>query len=67
MILLKPSIVAPGQKRIEFLDAATGKVSTIATLDSPAYRLAVSPDGAYLLWPQLDRETQDLMLVENFR
>ncbi|MBZ5585467.1 MAG: hypothetical protein LAQ30_25355, partial [Acidobacteriia bacterium] len=59
--------LAPGQKRIEFLDAATGKVSTIATLDSPAYRLAVSPDGAYLLWPQLDRETQDLMLVENFR
>ncbi len=59
--------LAPDQRRIEFLDTTTLKVSTLATLEKSAYRLAVSPDGVYVLWPQLDRETQDLMLVENFR
>jgi dipeptidyl aminopeptidase/acylaminoacyl peptidase len=54
-------------RTIQFLDTATGKVSTLATLDKPAVSLCVSPDDAYVVWSQLDRNTQDLMLVENFR
>jgi len=29
--------------------------------------LAVSPDEAYALWAQVDRQTFNLMLVEGFR
>jgi len=58
----------PRQKTIQFLDAASGRVSTLA---SPGKRLepgvAVSPDDAYVVWSQVDRETVNLMLVEGFR
>ena len=71
----------PGANAIQFLDAASGKVSTLATLDKPAAGgpdqatldrpvaggLAVSPDDAYVLWSQMDRNTFNLMLVEGFR
>lgn len=58
----------PDTKTIQFLDTATGKVSTLATLDKPVTGgLSVSPDDAYVVWSQVDRDTQDLMLVENFR
>jgi len=58
----------PGGHTIQFLDAASGKVSTLATLDKPvAGGLAVSPDGAYVVWSQTDRNTFNLMLVEGFR
>jgi Tol biopolymer transport system component len=70
----------PGANTIRFLDAASGKVSTVATLARPASAglagltpaapvaggLAVSPDGAYIVWSQLDRDTLDLMMVEGF-
>ena len=66
---------------IQFLDAASGQVSTLATLDQRvasglaeatldqrvAGGLAVSPDGAYVVWSQMDRNTFNLMLVEGFR
>jgi Tol biopolymer transport system component len=56
------------RRTIQFLDAATGKVTALATLDKPAIgTMCVSPDDAYVVWDQLDRNTQDLMLVENFR
>ncbi len=56
------------RRTIQFLDAATGKVSTLATLDKPAGGgICVSPDDAYVVWSQTDRNTMDLMLVENFR
>jgi len=29
--------------------------------------LCISPDDAYVVWAQVDRNAQDLMLVENFR
>lgn len=29
--------------------------------------MCVSPDDACVVWSQLDRSTQDLMLVEGFR
>ena len=58
----------PRQKTIQFLDATSGRVSTVAT---PGKRLepgvAVSPDDAYVVWSQVDRETVNLMLVEGFR
>jgi len=54
-------------KTIQFLDTATGKVSTIAALDKPSGFLTASPDDAYVVWSQTDRNTVDLMLVEGFR
>jgi Tol biopolymer transport system component/predicted Ser/Thr protein kinase len=58
----------PGGNTIQFLDAASGKVGTLATLDKPvAGGLAVSPDNTYVVWSQEDRNTLNLMLVEGFR
>ena len=71
----------PGANTIQFLDAASGKVSTLATLEKPAADspesatlgrpvaggLAVSPDDAHVVWSQMDRNTFNLMLVEGFR
>jgi hypothetical protein len=55
-------------KTIQFLDTATGKISTIAALDKPmSGGICVSPDDAYVVWSQTDRTSQDLMLVEGFR
>jgi Tol biopolymer transport system component len=51
-------------KTIRFLDAATGKTSTIAELDKPGGNIA---DDAYVVWTQRDHASQDLMLVEGFR
>lgn len=59
---------APDAKKIQFLDLATGKVSTVALLDKHgAGGLSASPDDAYVVWAQTDRFTMDLMLVEGFR
>ena len=54
---------------IKFLDAVTGKVSAVADLPSGAGGggLCVSPDDRYVVYTKLDRNTTDLMLVENFR
>jgi Tol biopolymer transport system component len=58
----------PGANTIQFLDAASGKVTTLATPDKPLDAgLAVSPDDAYVVWSQGDRLTVNLMLVEGFR
>jgi len=52
---------------IQFLDTATGKINTAATMDKPFGAFSVSPDDVYVVWGQADRNTLDLMLVENFR
>jgi serine/threonine protein kinase/sugar lactone lactonase YvrE len=53
---------------LEFRDSATGKTSTItAVKGGTGTGLAVSPDGKWVLYTQADRETADLVLVENFR
>ena len=52
---------------IQFLDAATGKISTIAKLDKVEQSIGVSPDDAYVVWEQTDQNNTDLMLVEGFR
>jgi hypothetical protein len=52
---------------INRLDLATGRISKVATLDKRGNVLTVSPDDAFVVWDQMDRNTYDLMLVENFR
>ena len=53
---------------IEYLDFASGKITTIHTMAKPIdLGLAISPDGRYLLFAQNDLSVSDLMLVENFK
>ena len=75
-VLTSPSYVAltaraiyfgEGARTINRLDLGTGKISRVAVLDKPGNALSVSPDEAFLVWGQTDRNTCDLMLVENFR
>ncbi|MGI8785982.1 MAG: protein kinase domain-containing protein [Acidobacteriota bacterium] len=57
-----------GGYSIRLFNFATGSATTVLTLARPtAVGLAVSPDGRWLLYSQLDREESDLVLVENFR
>jgi len=58
---------APKGDAIQLFDPATGKVSTVATLEKGTWGASVSPDDAYIVWSQEDRNTTDLMLVEGFR
>jgi Tol biopolymer transport system component/DNA-binding winged helix-turn-helix (wHTH) protein len=46
---------------------ATGTVETIAAIGRPELGLAVSPDGRYLAYAQLDDPLSNLMLIDNFR
>ena len=54
---------------IEFFDFGTGKITQVATLEKPLSRsdpgLAVSPDGLWLLFAQMDHSGSDIMIVEN--
>ena len=58
------------KQTIEFLDLQTSKIRQVYTLEkSPepwTSGLAVSPDGTWLLYSQIDEISSDLMLVENF-
>ncbi len=60
-----------GTKAIEFFSFATQKVTQIFKPEKEALRFnpgfAVSPDGRWILYAQLDQVTRDIMLVENFR
>jgi Tol biopolymer transport system component len=57
--------------RLRFFDALTGRTTTVTTLDKQpsccGQQLAVSPDGRSILYGQVDSETTDIMLIENFR
>jgi Tol biopolymer transport system component/DNA-binding winged helix-turn-helix (wHTH) protein len=61
----------PDHPLIEFFNFATGKVTTITTLekriDGNVSGLSVSPDGRALIWSQQDQTGSDIMLMENFR
>jgi Tol biopolymer transport system component len=60
------SNVAGGEVR--YLDFATNKTSILAATDETLdLGLTVSPDGLNLLYAQIDYQSANLMLVENFR
>jgi len=57
---------------VRFLNFATERVSTIATLDlgfdvPGPFGFDVSPDGQWILFKRVDQVESDIMLVENFR
>ncbi|RPI18132.1 MAG: hypothetical protein EHM61_28945 [Acidobacteria bacterium] len=64
---------SPHNHTIDFFDFATKKTKTIASLteqfDTEAVdsALAVSRDGRWILYTQLDQAESDIMVVENFR
>ncbi|MES1261402.1 MAG: winged helix-turn-helix domain-containing protein, partial [Acidobacteriota bacterium] len=51
---------------IDYIDLASGESKTILKTPKPDLGLAISPDGRYLLWAQVDAMGSDLMLIENF-
>jgi Tol biopolymer transport system component/predicted Ser/Thr protein kinase len=59
---------AAGAPLMRFCSFTAGQPTDIAELPkAKGYNhLAVSPDGKWILYSQLDREDSDLMLVENF-
>ena len=64
---------SPRNHTIDFFDFSTKKIKTIASLteqfntEAADSALAVSPDGRWILYTQLDQAESDIMLVENFR
>jgi Tol biopolymer transport system component/DNA-binding winged helix-turn-helix (wHTH) protein len=56
---------------IEFFNFATNQTTSVATVERMPPRrtpsLAISPDGRWILYTQVDRDESDIMLVENFR
>ena len=53
---------------LNFLDHSTLKVRPVLRTNRPAMLgLAISPDGRWLLYSQMDAFDADLILVENFR
>jgi Tol biopolymer transport system component len=56
-----------GTTSIQFLDFASGAIRTILPIGIPDTGLAVSPDGRYLLFVQVDRSDAALGLIENFQ
>lgn len=60
--------VTSGASTIHYLSFATGKNAPVHRLTGALnYGLTVSPDGRTVLYTQVDRQSSDLMLVENFR
>jgi hypothetical protein len=54
------------------MNPATGQDRVVGKLEKYEYRfaplgLAVSPDGASILYPRRIRDSFDLMVIENFR
>jgi Tol biopolymer transport system component len=56
---------------IEFFSFATGRVRQIAAMEKEAVLggpgFAISPDGRWILYTQVDQSGSDIILVENFR
>jgi hypothetical protein len=59
---------AAGETRLQYLDFATSKTSTVArNLGELWTGVGVSPDRSTVYYSRLDTSSDDLMLVENFR
>ena len=56
-----------GYSDLSFYEFATQRHKKILAIQRPVDRLALSPDGRTILYPQLDESGSVLMLVENFR
>jgi len=57
-----------GNSEICFYEFATGQIRKVLTIQRPVNnRIAVSPDGRTILYPQYDESGSVLMLVNNFR
>jgi Tol biopolymer transport system component len=55
------------QRSLRYWDAVTGQDRLVATLDTDVINgLSVSPEGGSIVFGR-DRETSDLMMIENFR
>jgi Tol biopolymer transport system component/predicted Ser/Thr protein kinase len=53
---------------IQFFSFATRKITLITKIGRPVeLGLSVSPDRKWILYSQIDQQSSDLMLVENFR
>jgi Tol biopolymer transport system component len=57
--------------RLLFFDLASRKTREVLPITKPILltqrHISVSPDGKELLWVQVDAESSDIMLVENYR
>ena len=64
-------LVNGDKPKIEFFDFVTRQTIEILTMEKPALTsdggLAVSPDGQWLLFTQLDNSGSDIMMVSDFR
>ena len=61
-------INSDSEAAIEFFDFATRRASRVTEIKTPNNPgLAISPDGRWILYAQVDRTDGDIMLVENFR
>jgi Tol biopolymer transport system component len=60
-----------GKTKIELYDTKTQKISPVFSLEkSPPYwigAMPVSPDGKWMLFPQVDGHSSNLMMVENMQ
>ena len=66
-IYFSPRPGKEGGASVQFLDFASGELKTIISTGFPDLGLAISPDGRYLLFEQVDYAASDLSLIEGFR
>jgi serine/threonine protein kinase len=66
-VTAKAVYFTPDFKTIQRLDLSSGRTTTVATVERWSEGLTVSPDEAFVVWPQLDQIRAELMLVEGFR
>jgi Tol biopolymer transport system component len=60
--------VPPQKKEIDFYDFGSRKSTLVRALEKrPEFGLTATPDGKTLLFTQVDRESTELMLLENFK
>jgi Tol biopolymer transport system component len=59
---------APSKTSVDFFDFATGKRKMLAPIGKTSwFGLTLSPDRRWLLFPTVDREGRDLMVVDGVR